>query len=120
MKLELTPAIIDKLTNEQRKQLGLPALKDSPAVPPANLEPDIRDEPVATQKAARFNRPVNIHFHSRRKRLTDPDGASVKYVIDGLVSCGILRNDTQKEIANIRKTQEKSKTEETIITIEEA
>jgi hypothetical protein len=68
----------------------------------------------------------NIHVHSKRKRLADPDGISVKFVIDGLVKSNILRDDSCEFIEKISFSQEKINAkenpdagEETIITIEE-
>ena len=68
----------------------------------------------------RFNSPVCITFHSIRRRLTDPDGASIKAACDGLVKAGILADDTAQQIKEIRQTQELCKVsedEKTIITI---
>ena len=65
-----------------------------------------------------FNR-CNIHIHSKRKRLADPDGISAKSVIDGLVKSGVLRDDSCKFIEKISFSQEKALEEETIIEISE-
>lgn len=65
---------------------------------------------------------VNIHIHSKRKRLVDPDGISGKAIIDGLVKAGVLKNDSPEYVAEVTHSQEKIKkgeTEETIIDIQE-
>lgn len=74
------------------------------------------------KKNQRFTARVNVTVHSVRRRLTDPDGASAKAVIDGIVKAGILEDDGPKFIKEVRFSQEKAKgrEEETIITIEEA
>ncbi len=61
----------------------------------------------------------NIHVHSKRKRLADPDGISAKFIIDGLVKSNVLRDDSCEFIEKISFSQEKAVEEETIITIEE-
>ena len=63
---------------------------------------------------------VNIHIHSKRKRLADPDGVSGKAAIDGLVHAGLLKDDSLKFIGEVTHSQEKIsklESEETIITI---
>jgi hypothetical protein len=77
------------------------------------------NEPLAAKKVARFNSKVIISIHSKRNRLLDIDNLFAKYVIDGLRYAGILADDTPQFIEKIVHTQEKSKLEETIITIEE-
>ena len=69
-----------------------------------------------------FNSPVNIHVHSRRHRLCDPDGASVKAVLDQIVKSRILEDDSAEFIKEIRYSQEKISIQEpetTTITITE-
>ena len=60
----------------------------------------------------------SISVHSKRKRLADPDGISAKAAIDGLVLAGVLVDDSCKYVSEVRFTQEQSKVEETIITLE--
>ena len=62
---------------------------------------------------------VCVHVHSKRIRLADTDGCSVKAVMDGITKAGILPDDSAKFIEKVSFTQEKSNTEETIITIVE-
>lgn len=87
-----------------------------------NMEFPIGSKLLEKKKTARFTTPVNIRVHSIRKRLTDPDGASCKAVIDSIVKAGILIDDGPQYVKEVRFTQEKAKgkEEETIITIEEA
>mgnify|MGYP001203673109 CR=1 FL=1 len=55
----------------------------------------------------RFNGPVDITVISYLYRLRDADGCFSKYAIDGIVSAGILRGDSLKEIREIRHSQKK-------------
>ena len=57
-----------------------------------------------------------LHVHSKRKRLADQEGISIKAVLDGIVRAGILPDDSAKFIKKVTFTQEKSKDEETILT----
>ena len=69
-----------------------------------------------------FDTQVCIYVTHYRHRLADPDGISVKAAIDGLVKVGILRDDSCKEIKEVRSRQvkiPKSQTEKTVFRIEE-
>ena len=86
----------------------------------AHLEPHTGNQPLAAQKAQGFDGQVDIHFREKRHRLADPDGACTKYCTDGLVSAGILRDDSTKEIGQVSKEQikiGKDDQEETVIEI---
>lgn len=61
--------------------------------------------------------PVRIHVHSKRKRLTDADGASAKAVIDGMVNAGLFIDDSHKYITEVSYSQEQDKKEETVVEI---
>ena len=85
----------------------LPADDDNTTDTTPYLEPDPSDAPLRTHEATAFDTPVRITIHSRRHRLADPDGISAKAVIDGLVKAGILKDDTAKEIGEVRFQQTK-------------
>lgn len=86
---------------------------------PANVEQNPGDALLGEKKAERPDSLCCIHVHSIRKRLTDPDGISAKAAIDALVSCGILPDDSDRYVKEVRYSQEKTKGEEkTIITLE--
>lgn len=73
---------------------------------------------MAEKKNKGFDRPVSIQIHNRRQRLADPDGLCAKYLIDSLVTFGLLPDDRPEDISEITHTQEKVKgPEETIVTI---
>ena len=84
-----------------------------------NVEQGTGNESLATQKAQGFDGPVSIRIHSKRKRLTDSDGACSKYLIDAIVDAGLLRDDSPKEVKEVTHSQEKTKGPEiTEVTIE--
>lgn len=60
---------------------------------------------------------VNITVTSYRKRKHDPDGISVKAVLDGIVRAGLLPDDSCKEVESITFKSIISKEEKTIIEI---
>ncbi len=66
--------------------------------------------------------PVDITIHSRRRRLADPDGISGKWVVDAIVSSGIIPDDSAKYVKKVSFTQTKvsvSEPETTTVTITE-
>ena len=60
---------------------------------------------------------VCIHVHSRRRRLTDPDGLYFKAALDGLVAGKLLVDDNAECVKKISFSQEKSTVEQTTIEI---
>lgn len=86
------------------------------------MEQDTGNGYMEKKKIKRLDSPINIFLLSKRHRLTDPDGISIKAVLDGIVLAGILSNDTAKEIKGIFFSQEKISKEfpeETIIELVE-
>jgi hypothetical protein len=61
---------------------------------------------------------VCIHIHSKRRRLTDPDGVSHKAAIDGLREGHLLEDDSPLYVKTVSFSQEITEaSEETIIDI---
>lgn len=89
-----------------------------PAVPVADVECNSGNESTAADDTKKDHPRFRIHVHSKRRRLADPDGISIKAAIDGLVRGGLLADDSAKEIQDVTFSQEKSAIEETIITVE--
>lgn len=83
------------------------------------MESNISNAPVAKEKTKGPDTRVNIRVTSYRKRKHDPDGISVKAVLDGLVRRGILPDDSTAEINEITFKSILSKEEKTIIEIVE-
>ena len=73
------------------------------------MERTTGDEPLSSRKSPAFTAPVSIAVHHYRCRLADPDGLSIKAALDGIVHCGVLRDDSAKEITEIRHHQHKVK-----------
>ncbi len=86
-------------------------------LPATDLEQDSSDAPVAEKDAARFNSRVNIKVTSYRKLKHDPDGVSVKAVLDGIVRAGLLSDDSTQQVKSITFESIKSKEEKTVIEI---
>ena len=82
---------------------------DNPTRKVTHLEPLASDEPMAAGKGAALVARIDITVVSYRSRLADADGISAKAAIDGLVMCGILADDSTKEIREIRYQQVKVK-----------
>ena len=96
---------------------------NSASVSAANVELSTRNAPLEKEKGKGLDSccfgKVRLFIHSRRHRLCDADGISAKALIDGLVNCGLLKDDSPEYVESVSYSQEKSKIEETIITIEE-
>lgn len=94
--------------------------ENKPTVPAPNLEQASDNEPLAKKEMPRFDSPVNIRVISYRKRNHDPDGVSVKAVLDGIVRAGILADDSTKQVKKITFESiicEKNENEKTVIEI---
>ena len=88
----------------------------------ADLELPSSNESVSPCKGQAFAARVSISVDHFRCRLADPDGLSIKAALDGIVHCGLLLDDSAKEITEIRHFQYKVKNaedERTEITITE-
>ena len=75
-----------------------------PARPASQCKPDTVDELAGAQEAERshrpayFQRPVRISYTEYRLRLLDADNAWSKYATDGLITAGLLQDDSPAEI----------------------
>ena len=87
-------------------------------LPATPLECSYMDEQMATEETKRPNTLVNIRVISYRKRKHDPDGVSVKAVLDGIVRRGILADDSTDQINEVTFKSIISKEEKTVIEIE--
>lgn len=83
----------------------------------ANLERTTGNESIQAGKSAAFDSPVSIHIHSFRSRLADCDGVSGKAAIDALVMCGVIADDSTKEVVEVTysQTKVKNKTDEKVV-----
>jgi hypothetical protein len=92
MKLEDLP---DRYRRQAERQLAVP---HCPAIPAPDLERASGRPPVEAPRHPVVDTPCRVRVLCRRHRIADPDGISVKAVIDGLVLAGILAGDSTKEI----------------------
>lgn len=92
MKLEDLP---EKYRIEAMRQF---IVQRRPAVSAPDLERPACRQPVAPPNHPQVASPCRIRVLCKRHRLADPDGISVKAVLDGLVLAGILGGDSTKEI----------------------
>lgn len=107
-----------RMTEEEFKKLMEARNAYNTANKTSHMESAPGNESLATEEGKRFAKGCRIHVHSKTHRLADPDGRSVKAVIDGLVEAGILPDDNAKIIHQITQSQEITKgEEETIIDI---
>lgn len=96
--------------------------QDRTPVPASDLELHPGNAPLEAKEAARLDTRVHIRVISYRKRKHDPDGVSVKAVLDGLTRRGILPDDSWEEIASVlfeSRRCEKGEPERTVIEIAE-
>lgn len=93
--------------------------RDNDTLSVAHMELSPSDGPLETKKGSGHFARVSITVHSYRRRLADPDGISAKAAIDGLVMCGVIKDDSAKYVEEVRHKQTKSKEEKTVLIIEE-
>lgn len=86
--------------------------------PHANLEPAAGDAPHEAEKSPRFTAPVRVTFYHTRRTLADQDNLSGKAVLDGIVTDGVLADDSPKEVTEVRHIQTQGPVETTTIIIE--
>ena len=97
-------------------------VRDNIQPPPPNLEQNFSNGITRPNEVKAFESPVSILIHSYRHRLCDPDGISGKWWIDAIVKAGILKDDTAKEVKEVRFQQTKIKKpdeEKTVFVIQE-
>ena len=93
------------------------ARKNRTAVSAANLESNPCHASVEQEKTARPDPRFDITVTSYRKRRHDPDGVSVKAVLDGIIRAGLLVDDSTEVIRQITFRSEINKEEKTVIEI---
>jgi len=86
----------------------------------SHLESHPRNEPVVEKKTARLNGQVGIDIVEYRHRRTDYGGSSEKYLVDAIVTAGILPDDKPEIVKWIKKEQfkiSKDQQERTVVLI---
>ena len=88
-----------------------------------NLEQGLAPSLPATPQIECFNQKVVVTITDYRVRLADPDGVCEKFLIDAIVGCGILKDDSAKYIEKVIKNRplkvKSIKEEKTVVEIEE-
>jgi len=94
---------------------------DKVTVSSSNVEQTSINEPLAKDVITQMDSPFHIRVISVRRINHDPDGVSVKAVLDGIVHAGLCSDDSAKQVKQIsfesRKTR-KGEEEETIILLD--
>jgi len=109
--------VSDKGASQIRSQMNDKKNNAHPSLQTTNLESTICHEQMGTPEGNKLDKRVCIHIHSKRKRITDPDGISGKAAIDGLAKGCLLRDDSTKYVKEVSFSQEESEEEETVIDI---
>lgn len=106
-------------SNGHRKK----AARNSDSRAATDLERRTKRQPVEANADTAFHTRVGISIHPFRCRPCDTDGPAHKAITDALVHCGVIRDDSAKEVAwfkFIACTKVKNEDEEkTVIIIEE-
>jgi len=105
--------------DEYRAYLAKIKAPDSATVSAAVIKPAIKDARPRKDPDNKIHSRVRIHYHSKRRRLLDPDRIYSCPATDGLRKGGILVDDTLEYVEAVTNSQEKSRTEETIIEVYE-
>lgn len=69
----------------------------------AAVESSATDALSATPQIECFDKKVVIAITDYRVRLADTDGVCEKFVIDAIVDCGILKDDSSKQVSQVIK-----------------
>lgn len=88
-----------------------------PAVQTADPKPVIKNASEGEDSDHEVYSRVRIHYHSKRRRLIDPDRLYSHPATDGLRKGGLLIDDSLKYVESVTNSQEQSKDEETLIEV---
>lgn len=87
-----------------------------------DMEHPTRHASLRAEQVVPFDSPVSILVTCYRHTLADVDGNSAKAIIDGIVHCGILQDDSPKFVTQVSYEQVKVKNkseEKTVVTLRE-
>jgi len=90
---------------------------DSAAIQASNVEQDLQHALAREKPACSIPSPCRINVHSRRRKLADVDGVSIKACLDGIRQTGLLVDDGPKFVKEVSFSQEAGSEDETTITI---
>jgi len=100
---------------------GHAKIRDNVQLPSSTVQPSVIHEPKKPYEDEAFDSPVIITVHSYRYR-GDTDGPIFKWTLDSIVESGLLKDDTVKEVSEIRYRTtiiRKPEEERTVVTLEE-
>lgn len=81
-----------------------------------------RDISVFLSRLPKFDKPISIHFHwveENKKRDLDNIAFSKKFILDAMVKCGVLTDDSRRYITAFTDTFEYGKEAKVILEISE-
>ena len=93
----------EQIKNELRKskvQIGV-------AIPASDRQPDTRHAPAPSARPEKGDERYVFAVHEFRYKLHDPDAGWSKWVLDSLVTHGILHDDDSSIIQEVRHKQTK-------------
>jgi hypothetical protein len=91
----------------KRKRFG--RVRDRTANRDAKLESAVEHERVEANEGPAFDSPVDVFVNHYRTRLLDPSNCCIKAAEDAIVAGGVLRDDSAKEVREVRHRQIKVK-----------
>jgi len=119
---------ISDLPERYQKQAIL-QIGDKSARPTAKLKCDTGNEQVAKKETKGrdrpygFSCPVRVSYRDTRRRLIDADNGFTKFWTDALVSYGVCRDDSPKEIPerpSVKQRKAEEGQEESLLIVVEA
>ena len=72
------------------------------SVPTAAQQRAKRNAPTKTREGYAISSRVDIEVYSFRVHSCDTEGPSAKAAIDGIVDCGVIKDDSAKEVRSVR------------------
>jgi hypothetical protein len=94
--------IFDARTRTHRPAEAVGRNNDRTAIPAAATQRAKRDAPTKACQGYAISERVDISVYSYRVRSCDTEGPSVKAALDGIVDCGVIKDDSAKEVRSVR------------------
>ena len=79
------------------------------AIRVANVESNSGNGLEGPNESEKVRTRCRVVVHCYRARSADPDGVSAKWAIDGLVKCGVFKDDSRKYIEEVSFKETKCK-----------
>ena len=91
----------DTMTRTHRP-VETPRNNNRASVPTAAQQRAKRNAPTKTREGYAISSRVDIEVYSFRVHSCDTEGPSAKAAIDGIVDCGVIKDDSAKEVRSVR------------------